>query len=153
MAVTLSYLMTSFSSQDRSLLRNADVEESGTIRINTRTGAHLTSEKVLQALKLRNELRHRLSIGPRIRNAEELRDYKEAKADIRHLIELAPEQVIRRRRLSETRKALRAGQTERATLRIVIPTTSNTDDVVRDNLEKHFGPWRWEGCVGIPFPG
>ena len=40
---TIDELKWSFLNRSRSLLRDADVEESGTIRICTSTGVHLTS--------------------------------------------------------------------------------------------------------------
>ena len=123
-AVTLSKLMKSFSRQRRSLLQNDDVEESGTIRINTTTGAHMPSNRVLQALKLRNERRHGSRGYAKLRNAGEPADFKEPKADVRRLLELAPERLFRRRRLSETRDARRAGHVARAAASIVTSTAS-----------------------------
>ena len=53
---TLSQIVGSFRASGRILLRDADVEDNGTIRIKTTRGAHLTSNAVLDALKRREEV-------------------------------------------------------------------------------------------------
>ena len=53
--VELKALWRSFARGGRSLLGDAQVEESGTVRIGTRTGSHLTSALVLDALQKRDE--------------------------------------------------------------------------------------------------
>lgn len=50
-AETFEGLLRSFTSTERSLLRESDIEESGTIRIDTKARAHLTVVEVLEALK------------------------------------------------------------------------------------------------------
>lgn len=44
---SLQFILLSFAKKERSLLRDADVEEEGRIRINTTSGANVTSERVL----------------------------------------------------------------------------------------------------------
>ena len=43
------------------MLRDADVEEKGTVRIKTTTGCNLTSDAVLNALQLREDKKRRLN--------------------------------------------------------------------------------------------
>ena len=52
-----------FNKSQRSILRDADVEEKGRVRISTANGAHLTSKLVLQALKKREENEHKTREG------------------------------------------------------------------------------------------
>ena len=58
---TLDDLVKAYWRKGRSLLREANVEESVTTKISTTKGAHLTSEVVLQALRQRNERRQNKS--------------------------------------------------------------------------------------------
>lgn len=78
------------------------IEEIRTIRINTKPFANLTSDKVPQALKLRNKNLHGSSFGAGLRIARGIADYKEPKADMQPLLEQAPERLILLTRLSET---------------------------------------------------
>ena len=50
---TVDGLINQFLKKGRSLLRDADVEEEGTIKIGTVRGAHLTSNAVIEALNVR----------------------------------------------------------------------------------------------------
>lgn len=53
--VSLADFLKLYLGENRTLLRNADVGEAGMVRIVSRSGANLTSEAVLDALKLREE--------------------------------------------------------------------------------------------------
>lgn len=55
--VTVAELMRSFDKSTRGLVFSAEVVETGTIRIDTSTGANLTSDTVLGALALREQRR------------------------------------------------------------------------------------------------
>jgi len=61
--VSLGDLVNSFSRKGRRQLGSADVEENVTVRINTETDAHLTSNSVLDALKVRDDRRQTRSKG------------------------------------------------------------------------------------------
>ena len=56
-ADTLEELLDSFKSTCRGLLGESHIEESGTVRIDTKTGAHLIAAAVLEALRKRAERR------------------------------------------------------------------------------------------------
>lgn len=47
--------MSAFDALHRPLLRDADVEDQGRIRIRTSSGAHFTAEVVLEALEARGK--------------------------------------------------------------------------------------------------
>ena len=53
--VTVSELMESFSKSSRSLVFDANVCHAGTIRVDTKEGANLTADVVLDALREREE--------------------------------------------------------------------------------------------------
>ena len=53
--IQLDDLLTSFMNKQRSLLRDVNVEHEGRIRIDTKTGAYVTSDLVLAALKRRDD--------------------------------------------------------------------------------------------------
>lgn len=55
MGLTVDRLMQSFRKRDRSVLRDSQVEQNGHIRIDTRRGAHPTSEMIAEALKEREK--------------------------------------------------------------------------------------------------
>ena len=52
-APTVDDLIKAFLKKSRSLLREADVKEEGTIKIGTAKGSHLTLDAVIEALKVR----------------------------------------------------------------------------------------------------
>lgn len=54
---SLEAILASFDSTHLSLLRDADMEDEGTVRIYIRQGAHLTSDAVIEALFLRDTRR------------------------------------------------------------------------------------------------
>ena len=91
------------------MLRDADVEEKGTVRIKTTTGCNLTSDAVLNALQLREDKRRRLNRKTSdIENIK--RDYKEPKADVAHLLSLSSEREVRHKLLDESRSERRFNQ-------------------------------------------
>ena len=102
---TLSQIVGSFRASGRSLLRDADVEENGTIRIRTTGGAHLTSDAVLDALKRREEVR-RGRQSPK-KDAMKENYGKETASEMRRLCALALERSSRARILSQTRRVRR----------------------------------------------
>lgn len=58
-AVTLDKVVQSFDKKSRSLLRSTVTEttKSGTIKLLTKAGAHITSEACLEALKMSQAVR------------------------------------------------------------------------------------------------
>ena len=58
--LTVEELEKAFVKMRRSLFRDVDVEESETIKINTKKGAHLPSDKIINALKVREEKRFQI---------------------------------------------------------------------------------------------
>lgn len=103
--VTVQGLVVAFNKSQRSLLRDADVEEEGRVRINTANGAHLTSETVLEALKKRAEKRadKEGKKGGRRGGQESTEARLESAEAMRRYAALADERVGKRKRLSETR--------------------------------------------------
>lgn len=103
---SLEAVLASFESNHRSLPRDVDMEDGGTVRISTRLGAHLTSEAVIDALRMRHT-RRRAATGA-ITMREEQRVwrevYNESADERRRLISLAPQHEIIRERLVETRR-------------------------------------------------
>ena len=97
--LSLEVLIQSFRNRSRSLLRDVDVGESGTVRISTASGAHLTADAVIEALltrKKRREMRREVH--------EELSDVRDTPAELRRLLEIRPERVARRLRLNGSRE-------------------------------------------------
>ena len=98
---TADDLVTAYLKKGRSLLRKANVEESGTIRISTTKGAHLTSEVVLSALRERNERRQKSSKSSKTTASE--KDVKESAAARLRYAELADVRHEQRKGLRQTR--------------------------------------------------
>ena len=77
-------LLEIFMRNHRSLLFDADVEQEGTNRITTTSGAHLTSDAVIDALKMRAERRASRSQGT-VARREKSDDRNDPPAQIRRL--------------------------------------------------------------------
>ena len=101
----LNSLLRAFENKDRTVLRDADVEDQGTIRIKTTRGCNLTSDVVLEALQKREKKKGDAFMLKRKREEERLLrlDYKEKATDIDHLVEIASERAKRQRLLKESR--------------------------------------------------
>ena len=99
----------SFTLLGCSLLHEADIAESATIRIDKTTGAHLTAASVLVALKKRAEHRQARRSGA---HADD--DVSCGRAELRHLLAVRPERMIVRSRLHETRASRRHVAQQRA---------------------------------------
>lgn len=95
--------MEAFKARSRSLLRDADVEEEGRIRIGTRTGCHLTSDIVLEVLGKREAPKKKNILKRVMKSNEEVNCYNEPVADIRHLISLTDRRFEKRKRLRNAR--------------------------------------------------
>lgn len=100
---SLDLLLRSFEKNERSLLREANVEEDGRIRINTSAGANVTSECVLAALKLRED-RKKAAQDKEQTDAVEPADVNEGRPALRRYAELAERRIAQRKRLRESRK-------------------------------------------------
>ena len=112
-SVQLSDLLKAFTARHRSLLRDASVDEEGGIAIDTKSGAHITSEIVIGALRKRElQRRKQLSKAQQLSDeaAAERRAYKEPAADIRRLVELSDERAYRRKHLRQSREYRRLRQ-------------------------------------------
>lgn len=83
--VNLEKLLAFFESRGRTLIRSADVKESGTIRVNTSRGFHLTQKTVMDALHLRDLRRKPVKTKGNSPTAA-IMAYREPAADIRRLI-------------------------------------------------------------------
>ena len=105
---TVDDLVTAYLKKGRSLLREANVEESGTIRISTTKGAHATSEVVLSALCERNKRRQKSRKSSKTIASE--KDMKESAAARRRYAELAHVRHEQRKRLRHTRNERRVRQ-------------------------------------------
>ena len=105
---SLDDLVKAYWRKGRSLLREANVEESGTIKISTTKGAHLTSEVVFQALRQRNERRQNKSKSSKATACEG--DVKESAAAMRRYAELSDVRYEQRKRLRQTRNERRVRQ-------------------------------------------
>lgn len=92
-------LLQSFERRHLTLLRDAVVEDSGQVRVDTSAGAHVTSSAVLEALLKREQ-----DIGQKKTKAREKKRataYKKPKADIELLLQLAPKPKIVQERLAQ----------------------------------------------------
>ncbi|KAI0563297.1 hypothetical protein FGB62_43g121 [Gracilaria domingensis] len=103
--------MKSFDDSARSLVSSVNVEQNGTIKIDTSSGAHLTAEVVLEALKERDR-RRKDSKTTTPKSAGKGRgirkSFEETAGELRRLIRLAPEREIRRNALNTSRRHRRA---------------------------------------------
>ena len=99
--VSVEDLPLSFRNKHCTLLRDADVEENGRVRIKTTSGVNLTSEAVISALERRGDNRRNLAQGKKDSTIP-LPGYKEPRAYIRCLVVLAPQRDFRRQRLTST---------------------------------------------------
>lgn len=115
--VTLEKLLASFESRRRTLIRSADVGESGTIRVNTASGYHLTQKAVLDALNLRDLRRKPVKKKTKSPTSTTVA-YRESAADIRRLIELAPARSITRKKLNKNRQTRRQRQLNRMAAKV-----------------------------------
>ena len=114
---SLEAVVLSFKSRGRSLIRNADIDEQGTIRISTAKGAHLTADVVLEALAERESRRRQgAKITPEEIEENKLRlEYRlDSAVDRRRLVSLAPHRspvfsALRRSRESRRSRALDRG--------------------------------------------
>ena len=92
-------------------MNSTETSEQGTVSVQTKSGAHVTSDAVIEALKLRAEKR---AAAARTVVSEEQREiaeaYREPKADIDRLKQLAPVRAIRRVVLNTTRFQRRANR-------------------------------------------
>lgn len=125
-SLTIDTLVASFKRQSRTLLRDADVDEEGNIRIKTTSGTHLTSVAVLEAFHKREMTRKATADKKRIKTAEEgPEDVREAPRSIRWYAELSD-------RCREQRKQLRAPR--------VIAASSPSEQNCRESE-------LWNGCA------
>lgn len=86
--------------------RDVNNEDSGHISIDTSHGAHIISDAILDALYRRDLEREHKDIKRRKKDEDdEIRAYKEPKANIRHLLELVPQRNAPQLKLNQTRKA------------------------------------------------
>ncbi|PXF39738.1 hypothetical protein BWQ96_00516 [Gracilariopsis chorda] len=95
-------LLVAFERQHRSLLRDAIVQESGHVQIDTSAGSHITSVAVIEALNKRLEKQRNEKRDKRARR--QAAAYKEPKRDVRRLGQLAAQRRIRRSCLTEYHK-------------------------------------------------
>lgn len=99
-------------SKQRSLLRDANVEHEGRIRSDTKTGAHVTSDVVIAALKMRDE-KKKIDLEKKQASCSSrsvAQDYKEPSIDIKRLGELSEMRSKKRKELNSSRDARRKRQ-------------------------------------------
>ena len=110
--VVLHCLLNTYLRRNRSLLRDANMQHEGRIRITTTTGSHIASEAVLRALQARE--RQKREEEEKKRRAKELKEerlaYKEPTADIRRLMKFSEKRRLRRKRLHQSRYDRRTRQ-------------------------------------------
>ncbi|KAI0559007.1 hypothetical protein FGB62_171g09 [Gracilaria domingensis] len=111
--------MASFDAKSRSLLSDAVVEESGTIKISTKKGALLTNDAIIDAMKKRDARvaakeaeKKAKALNQTDNNKKNTGDTKmklrrnpnrETPSELRDLMKLAPRRALQRRRLRESR--------------------------------------------------
>ena len=106
--VTVSELMESFSKSSRSLVFDANVCHAGTIRLDTKAGANLTADVVLDALREREERRNKRT-APYKPSPFMLRAQKRRKNRDEQYVDaaLAPQREQMRTQLNNTRTVRR----------------------------------------------
>ena len=111
-SIGLDELLRSFMTKQRSLLREVNVKEEGRIRIDTKTGAHVTSEAVLTALKKSDDKkRSEFQRKQRMRSfISSEKDYKEPPKDVKRLVELSEMRNKKRKQLNLNRNSRRKRQ-------------------------------------------
>lgn len=114
--ISLDVLIQSFERRERSLLRDVNVEEEGRVRIDTKSGAHVTSDIVLDVLQEREQRKE----AARRKDAEdsivESKDVREGAAALRRYASLADDRFEKRKRLRESRGLRRQQRRARARL-------------------------------------
>lgn len=111
----LSVVIKSFEQKERSLLRDVDVEEEGRIRVSTTSGAHVTSDAVLEALKERCQRREKASAKKALSSLEAHEvDVTEGVQALRRYANLADGRHSQRKRLRESRLHRREARRTRA---------------------------------------
>ena len=121
--VTLDEVVKSFDKKSRTLLRSivTETSRSGTIKVITETGAHITSEACLEALKRSREVRRSTLEAASASSSSALKcrvaianGYTKSAAEVEHLIHIRAERKFRRLNLALRRRTRRARATIRA---------------------------------------
>ena len=107
---TVEEAVQRFNGRARDLLRDVDVAQIGTVRVNTKRGASLFSKDILEALRLATERAN----SNRAAAAERAERVTERKADAQRMHDLGPMRQILRQRLRQTRSKRRADARIRA---------------------------------------
>ena len=107
--LSIEVLIESFRNCSRRLLRDVDVGDSGTVRISTNSGAYLTADAVFEALLARDKRREM-----RLEVPEGLLDVRDTPAEIRGLLEIRLERIVRRSLLNGSREHRRIRARQRA---------------------------------------
>lgn len=101
-------LIDSFNNQQRSLIRSANMQEEGLIKIKITSGAHLTSDCVMEALEMREKQQRGEAL--KRKQIEEIpeawRDFNEPPSAMRCCAKLADARHEQRKRLRKS-KAVR----------------------------------------------
>lgn len=106
-------VINSYKERYRCLLRPEEIDDSGTIRVDTTSGALLRSDDIIEALRMR--AKKRLEKEDTVRKKAEMAEirlvYPESKEDLRQLLKLSPEREIRKSKLKSSRRMRRFRQT------------------------------------------
>ena len=107
--LSLEVLIESLRNSSRSLLRDVDVRDSGTVRMSTTSDAHLTADAVIEALLARDKRRE---MGREV--PEGFLDVRDTLAEIHRLLEIRPKRIVRRSLLNGSREHRRIRARQRA---------------------------------------
>jgi len=99
---SLDILLSSFMKKERSLLREADVEEEGRIRIRATSGANVTADCVLEALEQR-EQKKKVVRKKKQPATLEVEGINEGRPALKRYAELADRRIEQCKRLRESR--------------------------------------------------
>ena len=107
--LSLEVVIESCRNNARNLLIYVDVGDSSTVGISTTSGSHLTADAVIEALLARNKRREMRRGVP-----EGLLDVRDTPTEIRRLLEIRPERIVRCSLLNGSREHRRMRARQKA---------------------------------------
>lgn len=125
-------VMRMFDAKRRSLLRDSDVDITGTVAVDTTAGAHLTADCIVEALEKRNKRRVAAKnvISERISQQEHRTLYPESSSDVAHLLCLSARRKTLASILHRTRKKRRERAAARVAARAMLLCSQNNPSVM-----------------------